>query len=90
MLRLAFGQARTADAPAVSRVDTFIPDFSYHSSHETTLDIPKPLFARARKIAARAGTTLRALVQEGLQKIITEKTRRPAFRLRKASFAGRG
>lgn len=56
----------------------------------TTLDIPKSLLHEARKIAAREGTTLRALVQEGLQKIIAEKTRRPAFHLRKASFGGRG
>jgi hypothetical protein len=33
---------------------------------------------------------LRALVQEGLQKIIAKKTRRPALHLRYASFGGRG
>jgi len=57
---------------------------------KTTLDLPDPLLDEARKVAAREGTTLRALVELGLRKVIAERKRQPAFRLRKASFAGRG
>jgi hypothetical protein len=57
---------------------------------KTTLDIADPLLREARKIAARERTTLRALVEQGLRRIIAEKSRRPAFRLRDASFGGRG
>jgi Bacterial antitoxin of type II TA system, VapB len=34
---------------------------------KTTLDLPDDLLARARRAAQREGTTLRALVEEGLQ-----------------------
>jgi hypothetical protein len=57
---------------------------------KTTLDISDPLLRDARKIAARERTTLRALVEEGLRQVVTDKTRRRTFRLRKASFKGRG
>ena len=56
----------------------------------TTLDISDRLLREARKVAAREGTTLRALVEQGLRRIVAEKQRRPRFRLRKASFKGRG
>lgn len=58
---------------------------------KTTLDISDPLLRDARKIAAREGTTLRALVEQGLRKVIAEKSQRKRpFRLRKASVKGRG
>ena len=57
---------------------------------KTTLDISAPLLRQARKLAAREGTTLRALIEQGLRRVIAEERRRPAFRLRKASFKGRG
>ena len=57
---------------------------------KTTLDIPDPLLREARKLAARERMTLRALVEQGLRHIVTEKKRRPPFHLRKASFKGRG
>lgn len=57
---------------------------------KTTLDISDPLLREARKLAARERTTLRALVEQGLRHVVTEKKRGPAFRLRKASFPGRG
>jgi hypothetical protein len=57
---------------------------------KTTLDIPDLLLREARKIALREGTTLRALVEQGLRKIVAErKTARP-FRLRKVTFKGQG
>jgi hypothetical protein len=57
---------------------------------KTTLDISDPLLREARKVAARQGTTLRALVEQGLRRILAEKTSESTFRLRKASFNGRG
>ncbi len=58
---------------------------------KTTLDISDPLLREARKLAARERTTLRALVEQGLRRVVVERGRRaPAFRLRKASFKGRG
>ena len=57
---------------------------------KTTLDISDALLREARKLAVRHETTLRALVEEGLRKVLAEKKREPRFRLRKASFKGRG
>lgn len=57
---------------------------------KTTLDIADPLLREARKLAAREGTTLRALVERGLRQVVAEKMRSKTFRLRKASFKGEG
>jgi hypothetical protein len=57
---------------------------------KTTLEIADPLLREARKLAARERTTLRALVEQGLRRVLAEKNRKPSFRLRKASFKGRG
>ncbi len=57
---------------------------------KTTIEISDPLFEKAKRIAAREGTTVRALVERGLRRVIEERTPRHAFRLRKASFKGRG
>jgi hypothetical protein len=57
---------------------------------KTTIEISDPLLREARKIAARERTTLRALVEQALRSVIAEKKRKSTFRLRKASFKGRG
>jgi len=57
---------------------------------KTTLEISDPLLREARKVAARERTTLRALVEQGLRRVVAEKKHKSAFRLRKASFKGRG
>jgi succinylarginine dihydrolase len=57
---------------------------------KTTLDISDPLLRDARKIAAQEGTTLRALVEQGLRQVVTAKKRRPPFSLRKVTFRGLG
>jgi hypothetical protein len=57
---------------------------------KTTLEISDPLLREARKLAARERTTLRALVEQGLRRVVAERGRKPSFRLRKASFKGRG
>jgi Arc/MetJ family transcription regulator len=57
---------------------------------KTTVDIPDALLAETRRLAALEGSTLRALVEEGLRQIIADRGRRSAFRLRNASFKGDG
>jgi hypothetical protein len=59
---------------------------------KTTIHIPDSLFNEARKIAQREKTTLKALVEEGLRKVASERrSEKPAgFKLRKATFKGLG
>ena len=61
----------------------------YVVSMKTTIDISDPLLRRARGVAAKRGTTLRALVEQGLRQVVTEKPAKP-FKLRDGSFKGRG
>ena len=55
---------------------------------KTTIEISDPLLREARKLAARQGTTLSALVDRGLRRVVAEEKPRAAFRLRRASFKG--
>jgi hypothetical protein len=57
---------------------------------KTTVEIPDALLREARHVASREGTTVRALVEEGLRHVIGERKRAARFRLRKASFRGQG
>ena len=58
---------------------------------KTTIEIADPLLKEAGKLDEREGLTLKAMVEQGLRKVIAEHGRPArAFRLRKASFKGRG
>jgi len=57
---------------------------------KTTVQIPDSIFEEARKLAHRERTTLKALIQEGLRRIISEHKQRGRFKLRKATFKGTG
>ena len=59
---------------------------------KTTIHIPDNLLDEAKKVAHQEGTTLKALVEEGLRKALEERRVRgqTAFKLRKASFKGQG
>jgi hypothetical protein len=59
---------------------------------KTTIHIPDSLFDEARKVAAQEKTTLKALVEEGLRKVVAEHCdRKPeGFNLRQAAFRGQG
>lgn len=57
---------------------------------KTTIQIPDSLFEEARKLARRERTTLKALVEQGLHRVIAERKQRNEFRLRKATFKGQG
>lgn len=55
---------------------------------KTTIEISNPLLREARRLAARDGTTLRALVERGLRQVVSESKTKPPFKLRDASFKG--
>ena len=57
---------------------------------KTTIEVSDPLLEEARAVAAREGTTLRALIEEGLRRVLGEKRGRKRFRLPDASFGGKG
>lgn len=57
---------------------------------KTTVEIADPLLDEARKIASRENTTLRTLIEQGLREVIAQRRRRTRFRLRKATFKGKG
>ena len=57
---------------------------------KTTIELPDPLFESAKALARRRGTTLRAVVEEGLRTVLRE-SRQPsatAFKLVDASVPG--
>jgi hypothetical protein len=58
---------------------------------KTTVELSDAALAEARRVAERDGTSLRALIEEGLRRVLAERrTRRSGFRLRRASFKGDG
>ncbi len=57
---------------------------------KTTVDIPQSLLDEAKKLAANHRTTVKALVEEGLRRVIDEHQRSGGFHLRKATFKGEG
>jgi Arc/MetJ family transcription regulator len=57
---------------------------------KTTIDIADALLDEAKRVAAKEGTTVRALVEQGLRRALAERRRGGRFRLRRASFRGKG
>lgn len=57
---------------------------------KTTVEISDSLLREARKRAAREGITLRTLVERGLRRVVTETKHNAPFKLRRASFKGKG
>ena len=57
---------------------------------KTTIEISDALLEAARQVSRREKTTVRALVEEGLRKVIAEREQGRGFRLRKATFKGAG
>ena len=87
---------------AVARWGGFEPTFSVEElahitvSHamvarmKTTLEISDAVLEEAKRVAAEEGTTLRALVEEGLRRALYEHRQAATFELRRASVGGRG
>ena len=57
---------------------------------KTTIEISDSLLDEAKKLAAKEGTTIRAYVEQGLRRVLAERKIRGVFRLRKATFKGKG
>lgn len=57
---------------------------------KTTIEIPDSLLNEARKLASREGSTIRALVEEGLREVLVKRKAGGAFRLRRVTFKGAG
>ena len=63
-----------------------------HHTMKTTVEISDDLLVRAKALAASQETTLRALVEQGIRKVLKEKeivSEKP-FKLRDASVSGNG
>lgn len=60
------------------------------SSMKTTVDIDDELLAAAKLAAVGRRTTLRELVEEGLERVLANDVEDGAFRLRDASATGTG
>ena len=57
---------------------------------KTTVEISDTLLREVREVAAREGVTLRALVERGLHRVVADTNRSVPFKLRRASFKGKG
>jgi hypothetical protein len=57
---------------------------------KTTVDIPDSLLEETKRVAARDKTTVRALIEQGLRQVLTERLPLRSFHLRNASFKGKG
>jgi hypothetical protein len=57
---------------------------------KTTVEISDSLLHEVREVAAREGVTLRTLVERGLHRVVAETQRGAPFKLRRASFKGKG
>ena len=57
---------------------------------KTTIELPDPLFNSAKQLAQESHTTLRALIEEGLRRVLADSTAKPkqAFKLQNASVRG--
>lgn len=57
---------------------------------KATVEISDALFAQAQNLLEAEKTTLHALVEEGLRRVIADHAQRRPFKLRTASFRGQG
>ena len=57
---------------------------------KTTVDIVDSLLAEAELLAAEQGTTVRALIEEGLRQVVSHRKQRHGFTLRPATPEGKG
>lgn len=57
---------------------------------KTTIDIPDSLMREVKRRTAIENTSFKALVEEGLRKVLEERKRSAQFKLRQASFKGAG
>ncbi len=57
---------------------------------KTTIELPDALLEQARRVAQQEGTTLRALVEEGLQRSLEARRQAARCQLDFPSYGGKG
>lgn len=57
---------------------------------KTTVEIAEDLFVRSREVAQREGTTLRALIEEGLRTALARREQRTSYQWPDLSVSGEG
>jgi len=57
---------------------------------KTTVELPAELLEHSRQLARREGTTLKALIEEGLRLALRSRTQRSQVHLRVRPFKGNG
>jgi hypothetical protein len=57
---------------------------------KTTIELPDPLFAQARRYASARKMTMKAMIEQGLRKVMAEKKSEQPFKLRDGSVGGNG
>lgn len=68
-----------------------LPIFHDMGTHmKTTIEIADAILEKAKALALREGTTLRALVEDGLRQVLRNRREQATFRLRDASVEGKG
>ncbi len=55
---------------------------------KTTVELPDALFHAVKRAAAQRKTTVKALIEQGLRAVVSERS--AGFSLRRASFKGNG
>src|ERR671914_506042 len=65
-------------------------DIDTHARMKTTVEIPEALLDEARRVATQERTTVRALIEEGLRRVVADRSRPTTYRLRRAAFKGDG
>lgn len=56
----------------------------------TTIELPNPIFQKAKRMAQTRGVTLRRLVEDALRRYLDEEKVATPYELTNASFAGDG
>ncbi|MCC6133226.1 MAG: DUF2191 domain-containing protein [Acidobacteria bacterium] len=57
---------------------------------KTTIEITDSILEEAKETALKEGTTLRALVEDGLRRVLDEKRKKEPFKLRQVTVKGEG
>ena len=86
-LKLRF-RACAAAVPVYMATHIIIP--IWKGQMKTTVEISDTLLREVRQVAAREGVTLRNLVERGLYRVLAETKDSAPFKLRRASFKGKG
>jgi hypothetical protein len=57
---------------------------------KTTIEIRDDLLVRAKRLAKRTGRPLRAVIEDGLRRVLTDAPKRPAYKLQDRSVGEPG